>query len=205
MTKTNKLLFGLACSLFGIILVILAFIAGIAVGEKNAQKAELNSRSIYEKLTSSALLTSKIAYIDQKSTITVDSESEWSKLLWGQTITSNGLMKVSIGVDLQKLQETNISVDTASKRIVIGLPAPQILNTELEGDIETVNQQGILKLLLANDPDTDYNLALNQLKKDANTAVTSDPDIFNLAFSETTNIITNFYKGTGYTVVINKL
>lgn len=204
MTKTNTILLAVAGILFGIILVIIAFIVGIGVGENNANKMLVSSRSIYEKITSSALLTSKIAYINQKTTIEVNNESEWSKLLWGQTLTAEGLIKISVGINLDKIKETDIQVDNNVKIITITLPQAEILNTELEGDIVTTNQRGILKLLLENDTDADYNLALQKLKSEAEAVLKEENIIFNDAFTNSSEILKSFYQGTGYTIEIQQ-
>lgn len=189
--------------ILSVILLFASFIAGYKVGVSSVEKRELTSRSIYERLTNTALLTSKTAYIDQTSTIDINNNTEWSSLLWGQSIKAKGLMKVSIGVDLAKIKEEDISVDNVSKKIVILLPNIEILSTDLEGDIEIVNKQGILKILLENNPNQDFNLALKTLKEDANKAVQNDPNIFKLAYDETVSIIKNFYKNTGYEVIVS--
>lgn len=204
MTKTNKLLFSVSIGLFIFILILLSFFAGVMLGEKNADKIQVSSRSIYEKITESALLTSEIVYLDQKTIIEVNNESEWSRFFWGQTLTAEGLMKVSVGIDLNKISETDILVDSNAKKILIKLPPVEILNTELEGDIETTNQQGILKLLLKNDADADYNNALQQLRSDAIATINLETSIFETAFAHSSETIKSFYEGTGYTVIIEK-
>lgn len=204
MTKTNTFLLTLAGILFGIILVIIAFLVGMNVGESNANKMTVSSRSIYEKLTSSAFLTSKIAYLNQETTIEINNESEWSKLLWGQTLTAKGLIKVSVGIDLNEIKETDIAVDNNTKTITISLPQAEILNTELEGNIVTTNQRGILKLLLENDSDADYNLALQKLMSEAEAVLRNENIIFTDSFNHSSEIIKSLYQGTGYTVIIEQ-
>jgi hypothetical protein len=205
MNKTNKILIKVIIGLFAILMIFIAFFIGVSVGEKYANNEAVTSTTVFNKITNSALLTSQVVYIDQKSSISVNNDSEWSSLLWGQTITSKGLMKVSVGVDISSVKDTDIAVDTASKRITINLSAAKILNTELVGDIEITNQQGILKSLFANDPNADFNQALSQLVTDANAAVNADPAVLTAAYQQCVQIITNLYKGTGYTVVVNKI
>lgn len=203
-TKTNKTLIAVAFSLFLLILVILTFMLGLQIGENNAATPIITSRSIYEKITNSALLTSKIAYINQKSTIEVNNESTWSKLLWGQTLTAEGIIKVSVGIDLKDISENDITVNNTTREITIRLAEAKILNSELTGNIETTNQQGILKMLLENDPNADFNQALQQLQADASTVVSEDENIFADAFKQSSEIIKSFYEGTGYTVTVVK-
>lgn len=205
MNKTNKILIKVIIGLFAILMIFIAFFIGVSVGEKYANNEAVTSTTVFNKITSSALLTSQVVYIDQKSSISVNNDSEWSSLLWGQTITSKGLMKVSVGVDISSVKDTDIAVDTVSKRITINLSAAKILNTELVGDIEITNQQGILKSLFANDPNADFNQALSQLVTDANAAVNADPAVLTAAYQQCVQIISNLYTGTGYTVVVNKI
>lgn len=73
------------------------------------------------------------------------------------------MVKVSSGVNLTKLTDQDVKV--ADKQIAIKLPAIEIYSTELLGDIELRNTQGILKKIFDNEDG--YNLALGKLIEQA--------------------------------------
>jgi len=98
-------------------------------------------------------------------------------------------MKVSSGVDLQKLSANDISL--TNDQINIDLPAIEIQSVEILDEIVLDNKQGILKRLLANDDG--YNQALTNLKEQAKIAAQEDK-LINEAQQSTINEIKRFIK-----------
>jgi hypothetical protein len=157
---------------------------------------------ILDRITNQAILLTKSVYLDQKTQITVDQGSDWSNFWWGQTINADALIKVNVGIDLQKLSVADISVDNYNKMISISLPDAQVLDALPEGNITVTSQSGVLKYLLANDPNGDYNKALQQLELDATNVVKQKPDILTSARTDSITILQTLLKDTGYAVEI---
>lgn len=159
--------------LFSIILVL---IIGFALGYvifRQQPVAKISSLVIYNKLQGQGFLVTQDNVSDQK--VIIDNTSgEWLKdFLLGQKIEASGLMKVSLGVDLQKLQPEDIVA--TDKKIIINLPAIEIQSVEVLYNIFLQNQQGILKRLINNEDG--YNQAFSQLKEAAKTAAMSEANI----------------------------
>ncbi|MCX6745005.1 MAG: DUF4230 domain-containing protein [Candidatus Parcubacteria bacterium] len=148
-------------------LFIIIFIAGIFFGflifKPQIVKEQINSQTILQTLKNEGFLITQTYILDQKVTIDKNTGVMWRDFFWGQEIEASAVMKVSSGVDLTKLNAEDVQL--ADKQITIKLPAIEIQSTELMGDIELKNTQGILKKVFNNDDG--YNLALNKLKEQA--------------------------------------
>ncbi len=200
MSKLNKLLILVIMTLLVVIVGLLSFVLGTVYGQNKAAEVKLTSQSIYERINNEAVLQTKSIYLNQKSTIKIDQGSDWSNFWWGQTIDAEALMKITAGVDLKEVKEADITVDSANKKIFIKLPDAKVLETLPQGDIRVTAKNGVLKMLLANDPNSDYNQAVTQLKADAAFAVNAKPEILVDAKAETGKIITFLLKDSGYTI-----
>ena len=202
MTKFNKLLIGIILTFFVIIVGLLAFVWGTIYGQNKATQIKVTSQSIFDKINNEAVLQTKSVYINQVSKITVDQGSEWSNFWWGQTIDAEALMKITIGVDLKTIKPADISIDSANKKIFIKLPAAKILETIPQGNVKVTPKSGVFKFLFANDTNQDYNQAITQLKADAASAVSTNPEILTDAQSETGKIISYLLSDTGYVITV---
>jgi len=140
--------------------------------------------------------------IDQDSTIKVDQGSGWSNFLWGQTIKAEGMIRIDIGVDLNSLQESDVTVDNVKKSAKVKLPPATILDASQYGDIEVESKSGVLKFLLDNDPNADHNQALAQLITDAKTAASADTKVFTEARENSINLIKLVLSDMGYSVEV---
>lgn len=188
-----------------LILIIVGIIFGSFLGgvfyERNSQvTTQVDSISIRDKIENEAFIITKTVYINQKSTITVDQGSDWSNFWWGQTITAEAMMKVNVGVDFKKIQESDISVNTITKTIAIKLPPAEVLDVSLGGDITVTNQSGILKLIFDNDTNSDYNRALNQLIADSTAATVADTEMLTDAKADSIKLIQLVLNDTGYSI-----
>ena len=195
-----------------IVLIVVAvgistFLAGQAFqrsSERQMREQTITAQTIVNRIQEQAFLVTKTVYIDQQSEIVIDRGSDWSNFWWGQTITAEGLIRTDVGVDLSKLTSENVKVDHEQKTITIQLPAAEILDSSLSGEIEVVTKSGILKKLLLNDTNADYNLALSQLTTDAMTAVNADETLFVEARNTTINMLELLLAETGYEVIVQE-
>lgn len=195
-----------------IVLIVVAvgistFLAGQAFqrsSERQMREQTITAQTIVNRIQEQAFLVTKTVYIDQQSEIVIDRGSDWSNFWWGQTITAEGLIRTDVGVDLSKLTSENVKVDHEQKTITIQLPAAEILDSSLSGEIEVVTKSGILKKLLLNDANADYNLALSQLTTDAMTAVNADETLFVEARNTTINMLELLLAETGYEVIVQE-
>ena len=156
------------------VLIVLAvgFVLGYFVFRPQPISPKTNSLVIYKKLHSQGFLVTQDYVSEQKVKID-NSSGEWLKdFLLGQIIEASGFMKVSLGVNLQKLQPEDITTDN---KITINLPPIEVQSAEVLWDIFLQNKQGILKRLLDNEDG--YNQAYAQLKESAKEAAMSPANI----------------------------
>lgn len=150
-----------------LILVIIVFVSGIffgyAIFKPQIVREQINSQTILQTLKNEGFLITQNYILNQKVTIDKSSGTAWKDFFWGQEIEASAVMKISSGVNLTKLNAEDVSL--ADKQITIKLPAIEIYSTELLGDIELRNTQGILKKIFDNEDG--YNLALAKLKEQA--------------------------------------
>lgn len=154
------------------VLVILS--GGIFIGYKifSPQKklqVTINSQVILSALKKEGFLVSQTYVFDQKVEIENSSGSGWKDIFWSQKITALAKMKVSSGVDLRKLTDQDIEI--TNRTITIFLPPIERHSTELMGDINLINKQGLLKKLFDNDDG--YNLAYERLREESEKAASS--------------------------------
>ena len=121
-------------------------------------------------LKSEGFLVSQTAILDQTVTIDRSTGSAFKDFFWGQNISARARMKVSSGIDLTKLSEENIQIESGS--ITVTLPEVETHSVELASEIELENNQGILKKIFDNDDG--YNVALQELTAAARSAANSD-------------------------------
>lgn len=194
-----KLLLVLVLTL--LILMLLSFISGVFYDRLNTDPTRnISSVTVVDRINDEAFLLTKTVFIDQRVEIVIDEGSDWSNFWWGQSITAQALVKINIGVDLSKINEKDITVDQNSKTISIDVPAAEVIDTMVEGDIELENERGLLKLLFANDTDKDYNLAYLELKQKGIDAVLLKEDVFSQASTDAMNLLQLILKDTGYTL-----
>jgi hypothetical protein len=165
--------------IFGIIILALGFYLGFLFFSPRQNESKINSLLIFNKLQSQGFLITQNYILEQRVTIDNTSGQIWRDFFWGQKIEASAVMKVNLGVDLQKLSQNDVKV---SDQIEISLPSIETQSVEIVSDINLQNQQGIFKRILNND--NGYNLALNQLKEQAKTAA-SQPEIVQQAQAST--------------------
>lgn len=163
---------------------------------------QINTRSILHEITTKYEVITKSLFIDQATEITYDQGDSISNWLWGQTITARGVVKVDIGVDLASLSEADVTVDESAKTVSVIIPAAKVVSTSKFGNIEIENDQGILQYALENDPDGDFNKALDQLLVEAALAAETDTKTFVAAREEAARVIGVIVEGLGYELVV---
>jgi len=145
---------------------ILIFAVGIIAGwwgTKRNVAPQVTSQAILSALRDRGFLVTQSYIFNEVINITADSENFWRKILWGQAIKAYGVVEVNLGVDLAKLGEDDIRVE--KERVTVAVPAVEIFNSRVVGDIDLENKQGILKKIFENDDG--YNQAVAELIKQA--------------------------------------
>jgi hypothetical protein len=167
---------------FFIIIIFLVLILGFVLGYmvfKPQPESKIDSLVIYNKLQNQGFLVTQDYVLQQNLNIDNTTGQWWKDIFWGQQIEASGIMKVNLGVDLQKLQPDDV---LANEQIIIDLPEIEIKSVELVSDINLENSQGVFKRLLDNDDG--YNQALMQLKQSARQAALQ-PEIIQTTRSAT--------------------
>jgi hypothetical protein len=183
--------------------VIIGLVIGIKVNSKQNNKVEkITSTTVLTRINDQAFLVSKSIISDQTVQIKVDQGSSWSNFWWGHEITAEAYIQVDLGTDFSKITESDIQIDDQNKTIKIKLPESQVYNSSLKSDIQVSTKSGILKKLFASDTNQDYNLALSELTKQAESAVKQDNDLLKDAKNASLNTLQAIFKDTGYTISV---
>ena len=181
--------------IFAIVVVFVIFAAGLFIGwrvNKNAADTKISSQTILQSLRERGFLVTQTNIMNESVKIATKQDTLWDRLLWGQVITAYGVVEVNLGVDLAKLKEEDVKI--SDNKVTVTIPAVEIFNSRLVGDISLENKQGILKRILENN--SGYNTAMNELVKQATDAVLK-PEQMTLA---NTKAIEEIKRLTGYIV-----
>lgn len=178
-----------AVAAFATFLAFMFFLFILIRIQQSVDRTVVTSQSILQEITDEYFVVTKTVYLNQDITITIDQGSRWSNFWWGQEIEAEATVRADIGVDLSGLSESDIVIDHEEREVLIYMPEAEILLASVEGDIEAATTQGVLKRLLDNDPNEDFNLAKQQLIEDAKTAVKSREDIFESAQADAVAVL----------------
>lgn len=153
-----------------IAIVILAL--GIIVGwwgTKKVVEPKISSQVILSALRDRGFLVTQSFVFNENIKITNNSDNFWHDLLWGQAIKAYGIAEVNLGVDLAKLGEDDVKVE--KEKVTVSVPAVEIFNSRIVGDISLENKQGILKRVF--ERDDGYNQAVAEMIKQAEANATT--------------------------------
>lgn len=195
--------------LTSIISILLGFFAGVVAGviigvklnRPNLEKEVVTTATVLDTLQDQSFLVTRTLILDQEVEVKIDQGSAWSNWWWGHEVTAEGLMQIDIGVDLAKISEEDIQIDKDNKQIKVVLPESEIYDVSLDGPIEVKTKSGILKKLFDSDDNEDYNLALTELKTQAENSVKSDEKLLSQARTDTLKTLNILLGDTGYEAV----
>lgn len=177
-------------------------VTGLLRPAPKAPVTQVTARTVIDRIASRYFVVTKSAYLTQESQLKIDQGSRWNNMLWGQTVTARGVIRVDLGVDLSGLTEQDVVVDVASKTVKIDMPAATVMSAAPFGDVEVKSDQGVLKFLLDNDPNSDQNRARDQLVADAKAAARQDASLFTEARRDAVKLLQLVVEGTGYQLVV---
>lgn len=152
-----------------IFLFSFGLVIGFVINRSSKNIVKVDSRLILTSLKNEGFLITQSNIFDQEVTIQKE-QGNWRDIFWGQTVTARGVIKVSVGVDLNQLSEEDIVVN--SNAIEITIPKPTIFSTDILGDITVQNKQGILKRIF--NSDDGYNSAYTALKQEAQSTLETE-------------------------------
>lgn len=168
----------------------------------------ITSQIILEKITDNLFLVTKTVYLNQETTILIESDSQWSNLLWGQEITASGLIRNDLGIDINQLNQNNVEIDESTQTITIYVPDISILDSSLFGDLKIETKKGLfqnIKDLFQSDKSQDYNLATNELINQAVEVISSDQELLDEARKDSHTFLINILQETGYTINVQTI
>lgn len=149
---------------FSLLLIALGLYTGYLIfSPKPKAKETVSSQSIVSMLKREGFLVTQTYIVNQQVKINNNTGKIFRDFFLGQEINAFGTMKVSTGVDLNKLTENDLIVE--SLVVKINLPGVEVQSAELLGDITLQNRQGILKRIIDNDDG--YNAAYAALRTQA--------------------------------------
>ncbi len=132
-------------------------------GTGRIAEPRVTSQVILSALRDRGFLVTQSFVFNENIKITSDPNSFWRQMLWGQAINAYGIAEVNLGVDLAKLGEDDVKVET--EKVTVSIPAVEIFNSRIVGDINLENKQGILKRIF--EWDDGYNQAVAEMIKQA--------------------------------------
>lgn len=177
-----------------LVLFVGVFLYGRYIGKNSAllEQPVVTSQTILDKITDQYFLVTKTIFANSKAEIETPKSNNWTDLFTGKKITVSGLIRIDVGVNIKNLDTENIIVDTRNKLVTINLPAAEILDSSLSGEIDVDVDKSILEKLkgLLNDTrNDDYNLALQTLINTAKTQVIADTIIFTEARTDSMKLV----------------
>ena len=151
-----------------VVILALGIIAGWW-GTKRIAEPCVTSQVILSALRDRGFLVTQSFVFNENIKIASDSDSFWRQMLWGQAINAYGIAEVNLGVDLAKLGEDDVKIE--KDKVTVSVPAVEIFNSRIVGDINLENKQGILKRIFENDDG--YNQAMTEMIKQAEANATT--------------------------------
>ena len=189
--------------LFGVLLgSSIGLVIGIKVSDKNEVKTIVTEETVIRKINNQAFLITTSVINDSTVTITIDQGSGWSNFWWGHEVEATGLMQVDVGVNLEEVTANDITINEAKKEIQIDLPDARVYDSSLKGEIEVATSSGVFKKLFDSDDNEDYNLALDELKKQGLEDINNDTEILSEAKQSAITILESIFAETGYKIVM---
>ena len=186
--------------IIGIIMGVGGYFYGKSVSEDQTPTIEVTPHVILEKITDQYFVVTKTLFLDEEILIEADQGSDWNNLLWGQSIVAEGTVRVDVGVDMNKLEESDIEVNETTKTITLDLPEAEILDASLNSDLIIDTKNGILKAIFDNNQGEDYNRAVTEMLNIAKKGVEEDKELLNDAQIESIKLITIILNDLDYTV-----
>ncbi|MDD3647811.1 MAG: DUF4230 domain-containing protein [Candidatus Dojkabacteria bacterium] len=182
---------------------VFGLVLGVKVIRDDSPKELISSTVVVDKIKDQSFLITRTLVTDQKVDIEIDYDSPWSQFFWGHKVSAEGVMQVDVGVNLTDITENDIEITNDDKTIKINLPDAEVYDTSLSGPIEVSTKSGVFKKLFDTDDNADYNLALSELKAQAESSVTGDEEFLKEAKSSALSTLQAIFKDTGYIVVEN--
>jgi len=195
-------------SWFNVLLIVIGVVIGLIVGwylfaPKNEITKVVTSQTVLDRVTEMGFLVTRSILIDQTAETKIDQGSDWSNFWWGYSVNSRALMRANIGVDLLQVQQDDIKIDQVAMTICVIYPNATISSIELEGDIEVETNSGLLKRILDNNTERDYNLALTQLREETEKAIQSDTELLKVTRESADAALKGVLVSTGYSINAN--
>jgi len=148
--------------IFGTLFFAIGFFVSLFLF-RDSEGEKVSSQTILTALRERGFLVTQTYVANESVKIENDSEDFWRKLLWGQAIKAYGVVEVNLGVDLSKLEESDIKI--SKDKITVAIPKVNVFNSRLVGDVSLENKQGLLKRIFENDDG--YNQAVSALVNQA--------------------------------------
>lgn len=189
------------------IAAIVAFFYGRATKENELENkpVEVTNQIVVDRITNQYFVVSKTVFLDQTSEIKIQENSNWSDILWKKTLTAEAIVRVDVGVDMEKLSSDDIEVDKEQKTITIRLPKASVLDSSLYSELQVESESGIITSIenLFKDGTEDYNLAVETLTSEAQSSVEADDELLEEAENDSIKIIELILKETGYIIEVD--
>lgn len=189
-----------------VVILLVGLVIGLIIGwfiyaPKNEITKVITSQTILERVAQKGFLVTRSVLVNQKAETKIDQGSDWSNFWWGYEVSAEALMKADVGVDLAALEERDIVISSTEKTICVVYPQAEISSISLEGTIQVQTKTGLLKRILDNNTERDYNLALTQLKEQTSKAVISNNELLSQARNGADVALGFLLDSTGYKMV----
>lgn len=167
-------------------------------GANTKRAEEINSQVVLDRIEEQAFLVTKTIYLDEQVNIKVDQGSDWSNFFWGKEVTAEGLVRVDYGIDFDRLDSSDISINPNDSMITIKAKKPQVLDASLTNDLEIKDGSAILRRIFASDPNEDYKLAQKVLTDSARKSLSSEQKLNEKTVDSTEQLLNYLFQDFDY-------
>jgi Protein of unknown function (DUF4230) len=156
---------------------------------------------VVEKITEQNFLVSRTVYTDQTTQIKIDQGSAWSNFFWGKSITAEGRVRTDVGYDLSELSKKNVDIDNENKVITLKGLEVTVLDSSVTSDLETKSGGSIIRKLLKDEHNKDYEEASKELTEAATRSVMENEEFKSETELETEELLSALFSGYDVEIV----
>ncbi|MFW5703174.1 MAG: DUF4230 domain-containing protein [Candidatus Dojkabacteria bacterium] len=168
----------------------------------NSDGVEIESEVVFDRVTEQSFLVTTTVYTDQSAEIRIDEGTPWSNFFWGKTVVAEGSIRSDLGFDLSAIEEDQVEIDEGEKLITISGLDLELLDASVTSDLEIEERGSILRRLLKNERNEDFELAEEQLTAAAVRVVLEDEELVITAEENAEGLLSGLFIEEGYSVEI---
>lgn len=169
---------------------------------KNQQTYNVSNEVVLKTITEQKFLVVKTVVSDVETTINIDQWSDWSNFWWWKIIVAKWRVRTDVWVDFNNVWLDDITIDNKSKTITIDIDWASILDSSVESDLEIKTSGSIIRKILSDERNKDYQMASRELIKTWSELINADFKIQKDIINSAENFLSLIYLRDWYKVVL---